>query len=206
MFDHTPNPQNKCRTEDRNQQEGGWCGKSLFKMHWGPARLGPVHQKCRTARYLGDCRSGKKKNLILKNALHGILPFPGCRSAEQFPRICIQTSDWIDLRFCEWIHNKTSQASWLNSYCFMASDWPSSFAAFAFPLIGLNSNLVGELIGLLWPQWALVGLINFWLHCWIPALILQLKLIILLAWRIGMLDALNMQGIKLSSACQPQAV
>ena len=98
------------------------------------------------------------------------LPFPGIWLVEQSLLTCRQTDDWIELKFGGWTHYETPQA-WLNfdmaalnSHCFLASYWLSSFWTFADkPLITLSSNLVCEItMGLPKSDWLFVML------SWIP--------------------------------------
>ena len=89
---------------------------------------------------------------------------------EQFPCICRRTTHRIGLKFGGQTHYGTLQV-WLtfshaplNSRCYLACDWSSSFRAFADePLIGLGSNLVVKsVMGLPRSDQLLVML--YWIH------------------------------------------
>ena len=76
--------------------------------------------------------------------------FPGLWLVEQFPRICRQTTDRIRMKLDGQMHCGPPH-TWLTFghvplifRCFLASDWSSSFRAFADkPLITLSWNFVG---------------------------------------------------------------
>ena len=87
--------------------------------------------------------------------------FPGFWLVEQFPHICRQPADWIELQFAGWTHQDwlTFGHIVLNSHCFLTSDWSSNPLTFAEkPLIRLSTDLVASSL------YDSPGLSNLWSH------------------------------------------
>ena len=87
------------------------------------------------------------------------LLFPGLWMAKQFPAICRYTTDQIEIKFSGSIQYGPPQA-WLifdndplNSHCFLASDWSSSF----------QTNYWSDLAEIWWanPYWPLLAWLTF---------------------------------------------